>query len=1095
DFILSWKILNSSFDFSGEYANVVNVVPVNNTTVDYYLSNSSGTFLTYTLETPILPYHIWVSHDYASSPGVWNYTTSLPAANSYNSWNVGYNAATGTATGLVGTGPFMFTNSYGLPQGKWIFDEYWKMYVNPHYFVQYVPSLKQWTPKFYELYVPKYLSMSAAVIALEKHQVYQIEGGVTPSFISTLANQPNIYLYYKPATGFRYLQFNSFDQNSSNYTSENYGFTPVEMGTPLNITSVRQALSYAINKQYIASVIFDGYDIPGTSLIPPSDSLWQNQSLPDFSYNPSEAMSLLNSTPGMSLNGGKYYYRGQPFTMNIQITSMNSDPLDVEAALQIAQWWDQIGVPTTVTQESFSTIVATENDYQFKATVDSITGIVGDPTDFFDVFYTPSGGLFYGLYFGPFTSMPEFGNSGPIENGTYFDNEMISLYNQLNSNTNTSYRIHLADEMQGIAAWEATVINLGYPIHIFPIENSTFVNITKDALGQNSFEFWNFLSLHMRSESISAVNASPSLRIGLSSPSNLYYNGQYGNITVEVRDPEGSPVSDASVVIGFSPEGSITNVSSLSGFTNATGAFNFEFKVPSSQSLIYTSDYSGEVNVSVSASLHGSPPVFGHLSFDVTPRPVFYRVLDLSNLYLGASPQIFKIQFYNPQTGDPIPNYTYDFQVNAGAINVTTPALEGQSVQLIPGNPSDELYYSTDFVNGSFVANYNMTEVSGATGENGTAWLYFDANKDLALNQSSNFTVSYIFLGNYALGSPMRSNENYMTIGEMTSSSNPNGFGEQQTVEIPVGISATPSPYSISLMNYTQNLTHPWSSTPLSLYVANNSRSPVPNVSLQISSQNVLGANRGFFSGDGIQVEGINPNELFGSTYLPSINITTNSTGEGQVIFNSSIYREVSYASEFVGFQGQNFSDPFLIPFDEFQITVVDYSADSVFTTTLYSGEYLNNPPPKIFLSGYISSLYGSGNTYILNATGVYILYINSTLGSIYGPNVGNVNFNLSVSRLGNEAQSLETGPNGTYLFRFQAPNVASVEPLTILISNAGNIQKINAYIVPLSHSTVEKIRESYVPIYAYVFVGILAILVVALAVLLAISRRGRAKN
>ena len=266
DFVLSWKILQSSIDYSGSFANVVNVVPVNNTTVDFYLSSQSATFVTYTLETPILPYHIWVNHDYASSPGVWNYTTSLSASQAYNSWNMGYSSSTGVATGLVGTGPFMMNGGYGMPKGDWTFDHHWYLYVNPHYFVQYTHSLRQWTPKFYELDVPRYLSLSSAVVALSLHQVYQIEGGVTPTYIPTLATVSDSYVYDKPTTGYGYIQLNSFNQQEANNTTAQYGFTPTELGSPLNITSVRQALNYAVNKVYLNTVVAEGYGIPGTSV-------------------------------------------------------------------------------------------------------------------------------------------------------------------------------------------------------------------------------------------------------------------------------------------------------------------------------------------------------------------------------------------------------------------------------------------------------------------------------------------------------------------------------------------------------------------------------------------------------------------------------------------------------------------------------------------------------------------------------------------------------------------------------------------------------------------------------------------------------------
>jgi len=1094
DFILSWKILNSSFDFSGEYANVVNVVPVNNLTVDYYLSNSSGTFLTYTLETPILPYHIWDSHEYSTSPGVWNYTANPPSpTGGYNNWNVSYNPNTGYAPDLVGTGPFMMNGGYGMPKGQWIFDQYWKLYVNPHYFVQYVPSLRQWTPKFYELYVPKYLSLSAAVIALTEHKVYQVEGGITPSFISTLSNLPNIYLYYKPGTGFRYLQLNSFGPGSAANMTRLYGFTPVELGTPLNITSVRQALNYAVNKQYIASVIFDGYDIPGTSLIPPSDSVWENQSLPSFSYDPAKAMALLNNTPGMKYVNGEYYYDGKQFTMNIQITSMSSDPLDVEAALKIAQWWDQIGVSTSVTQESFSTIIATENDYQFQATVDSITGIVGDPTDFFDVFYTPSGGLFYGLYFGPFSSMPLYGNSGPVENGTYFDNEMIKLYNELNSNTNLTYRIHVADEMQGIAAWQSTVINLGYPIHIFPIENATFVNITKDALGQNAFEFWNFLSLHLRVKQVTQVTVpnEQELHVGMVTDSRIYYNGQYGNATVEVRNSRGSPVAGAEVVMGFTPEGSILNISSMTGRTNSSGEYKFEFKIAGQQSLIYTSDYSGQVNLTASATMNGTIRGMGYVNFDVAPEPVAYRILNTGGLQISGmnATRKFSIEFYNPLTGSPVAGYRYSIQVNAGAINLTTVPYEQEVKEYIPGNPSNEYYYSIDNVSGTLFDNYNMTQVSGVTPSNGTVSFFMQINGTLDLKATGNFSESYIFLGNYVLGAPMPTTSPYMTIGEMTSSTNPNGFGELQPVEIPVSLRVNSTQISISLNVSTHNISTPGGYAQVNVTVT-DAGSPVSNFTVQLTSQNTLGANRGFLSGQGSQVQVVNQNNLFGSLYLPGINVTTNSTGEAVAVLNASIYIPQFTDGLFTGYTGEPFTDPYLIPQDEFQITAFSQVAGVVNTTTVTSSQYVDNPPYADFISEYINGNYTQAGVILLNSSSSYTIYINSTEGSQYGPSVGNIPFNVTINGIEQNTTGLVTGSNGTYLMHYTTPKVTSPMTVIFTFSYQGHQSIMNSLVLPQAHVTA-KPQNQLVP---YSVAAVFAVLFAVFASLYAIEVRKRKK-
>src|SRR5580700_9900543 len=128
DLILSWEIMATSVDYSANWANIVDIQPVNNLTAEFYLSAQSATFVTTTLGSPILPYHSWVQHDWADqNTAAWNYT-GLNAPNGYDSWDVGYDPATGTSNELIGSGPFLFTNYAGQPQGQWVPGQYWKLY-------------------------------------------------------------------------------------------------------------------------------------------------------------------------------------------------------------------------------------------------------------------------------------------------------------------------------------------------------------------------------------------------------------------------------------------------------------------------------------------------------------------------------------------------------------------------------------------------------------------------------------------------------------------------------------------------------------------------------------------------------------------------------------------------------------------------------------------------------------------------------------------------------------------------------------------------------------------------------------------------------
>lgn len=1432
DFILSWKILQSSLDYSGSFANVVNVVPVNNLTVDFYLSSQSATFVTYTLETPILPYHIWVNHDYSTVPGVWNYTATPPnPTGGYNNWNVSYNPSTGYAPDLVGSGPFMMNGGYGMPKGQWIFDQYWKLYVNPHYFVQYTKSLRQWTPKFYELYVPEYLSLSSAVIALSLNQVYQIEGGITPTFIPTVATIPHTYIYKKPTTGYGYIQLNSFGPRSeANASAGAYEgmtgpFTPAKIAPPLNITSVRQALNYAVNKVYLNSVVDEGYGIPGTSVVPDSDSVWQNHSLPAYSYNPAKAMQLLNDTPGMTYSNGEYYYHGVQFTMDIQITSAASNPLGVEGALLIQKWWDAIGVHTTVTQEAFSTIVSNLIDYGYSAIELGISGIVGDPTGDFVSFYTPQG-YGTGFYLGPFTAMNSttFPGLTTTHNGTYYDNLMVSLYDTMNTNTTLSVRIAAGNEIQGIAAYESTMINVGYGIDLFPIDNSTFVNTTHDTLSQTGFEYWNFMSVHLRKAvAVTPPSKAPEeLQVGVITPKQVYTNGQYGNITVQVRNQYGAPVAGANVTMGVNPSGALLNITSLNGVTNSAGTYTLEFQVLNNQPLVYTSDYIGEINISAAATMNLAPagtvvPGLGYTFIDVQPEPVAYKVLKMPALNATNGWQPMQIEVYNPLTGMPISNYSLTLQAAAGLLNMTNATYSKASVTMLAGNPLNQLYtpinygsmlsnktstgnkpesvaltpngtfavvvnngtntiqlmnltdmklgktysvgsgpdsvavaqmtanqtsvwafvtnygsgsmtvvnltsgdtysitvgtnptdvtlmmggandsfafvtnggsdnvtvvnltsnvtngkYSShtninvkvgtdpvsmafdgnyalvsnygsnnitvlnmtnlsgnkitssgsismgmqkhpygmqlvgsdlyvadagsanvsviDLVNlahnaslsaegyvnyswvmnitvgqnpeqlslagsGAFLLvsdtgssmlsaidmaninsyysystmdtvvanlsteadpmgmvslsgttlvtdssgyvtivnntasiiyqNYSLWQVTGSTAKNGTLTvnLKFDPGmlrSDISLMGDN--LESYVFVGNYAAGAPVSGAAPYMTLGQITSATNPNGFGTLQPFEIPVQVSVGSAPYNIEMTIYPNNISSPSGTAQVNVTVVNSTGAPVPNFQLDLVSQNALGANRGYFSGSGPVIQVADLNSLFGSLEMPGIQLTTNSLGQATAIFNAGLYTVDSSNGNFIGFSPASFTDPYLQPADDFEISAVGVTGMAVSQLSINSSQSVNNVAPSPMAAAYFQSVPSVDGTIMLSSGSSYTMYVNSTYNSPAGTSAGNVPFTVSATYGTLSTTSNTTNANGTYKLTYTAPKVSTLTEVTITVVAGGVTYVEHVYVAPSPPPVNNTLY--------YALIGVFAALFVAFAALYAIGRR-----
>ncbi|EQD42771.1 Bacterial extracellular solute-binding protein, family 5, partial [mine drainage metagenome] len=417
---------------------------------------------------------------------------STPSGLGYNDWELGYDAKTGYAPGYVGTGPFMMVNG-STQQGYLTANKAWELFANPYYFVQYTnastyasftanntwatPSLwHQYTPKIAAVEYPYYSTLSGAVTAMSEGLVQTITEGVTPSFVPVVDTFANTYIFHKSSSGYGYMQLNSYSSQA-----------------PMNITAFRQALNYATDKAYLATVIDSGYDILGQPIIPPSDPLWRNDSTPSYSYNPAKAEALIASIPGMVNTSGVWYYNGNKVTADIQITSAGPNPLGVEGALVIAQEWGGIGVPTTVTQESFTTLIPNLENYNYNVISLGITGIAGDPTGDYFAFYNYNLGNGTGFYLGPWSNTT-FG--GKSLTGAQVNDTMNNLTLKLNSISSLVTRTSISDEIQGLAAVESTMINLGYGIDILPFTNTTFTNISEIDVPYTAYMYWAVLTTH-----------------------------------------------------------------------------------------------------------------------------------------------------------------------------------------------------------------------------------------------------------------------------------------------------------------------------------------------------------------------------------------------------------------------------------------------------------------------------------------------------------------------------------------------------------------------------------------------------------------------
>jgi peptide/nickel transport system substrate-binding protein len=209
-------------------------------------------------------------------------------------WQSVSNPATYADASPVGTGPYVLSNF--TPQGI-LFK------ANPNYWDKsaiHVP----------EVDFPSYTSGTAAETALTSGQIDWAGNDI--------ANVQNVWNSANPTTNHTWL-------NSSPYLSANNVVTLWLNVTkaPLNDPKVRQAISYAINRQQLSAQGETGYELPATTtsglLLPIDSTQLAAQYANDLpsTGNTSKAAQILTSD-GYAKTGGKWMKNGQPISFSIE---------------------------------------------------------------------------------------------------------------------------------------------------------------------------------------------------------------------------------------------------------------------------------------------------------------------------------------------------------------------------------------------------------------------------------------------------------------------------------------------------------------------------------------------------------------------------------------------------------------------------------------------------------------------------------------------------------------------------------------------------------------------------------------------------------
>ena len=297
-FTFNYIVKNQMANFTNSTFGIKSATALDPTTVRIVCSKPKADLET--MWVPIIPQHIW-EHVSPQAAGT-SYSVKLP---------------------LVGSGPFQ---TVAFKKGSYI-----HMVRNPDY----------WGPKpaVTDIYFLVYQDADTMVTDLKSGNI-DAAWGIPQAQFSALKSDPTFktvpYSYYN----WNYLEFNSYAKASS-------------LGNPvLRDWRFRNALNYAVDKQQIARVAYQGYATPGTTVIPPGiwanpDYHWQPPAAQAYTFDLAKAGQLLDQAGyRLSSSGVRLDKSGKPIRLRLY-ASTDSSQEQSEAKL-IAGWLGKLGLKITL---------------------------------------------------------------------------------------------------------------------------------------------------------------------------------------------------------------------------------------------------------------------------------------------------------------------------------------------------------------------------------------------------------------------------------------------------------------------------------------------------------------------------------------------------------------------------------------------------------------------------------------------------------------------------------------------------------------------------------------------------------------------------
>ena len=270
-FTYNYIIDNDIAQYTLYTAGIESVKALDPTTVQFTCAHPMAEGFMETQTVPILPEHIW------------KHVSPSAATTSY-----------GSKPPTVGSGPF---ETVGYVHGTYI-----EMVRNPYYWGK--------KPTVDKIYFEVYTNADTMVADLRSGEIDGITGDIPTGGFAQLKSVTGIEAVAYPFYAWDDLMFNCYAKASS-------------LGNPVvRDPKFRQALNYAIDKQPLCTLAYQGYAAPGTTVITPDtftdpDYHWQPPAGEAYSFDLAKAGQMLTAAGYPLKNGVRLDKQGKPIVLRL----------------------------------------------------------------------------------------------------------------------------------------------------------------------------------------------------------------------------------------------------------------------------------------------------------------------------------------------------------------------------------------------------------------------------------------------------------------------------------------------------------------------------------------------------------------------------------------------------------------------------------------------------------------------------------------------------------------------------------------------------------------------------------------------------------